>query len=56
MRQYQTTWNGTMTQARALVEAWKKEQEEKKRKQKMALWFSKNESIQAAREAVYRNN
>ena len=56
MRQYIATWNGTMTQARSLVEAWKKEQAEKKRKKKMALWFSKNESIQAAREAVYRNN
>jgi len=41
MRQYQTTWNGTMTQARALVEAWKKEQEEKKRMHKMGAWFAK---------------
>ena len=41
MRQYQATWNGTMTQARALVEAWKKEQEEKKRMHKMGLWFAK---------------
>ena len=41
MRQYQTTWNGTMTQARALVEAWKKEQEEKKRRHKMGAWFAK---------------
>lgn len=56
MRQYQATWNGTMTQARSLVAAWKKEQAEKQRKQKMALWFSKNESVQAAREAVYNNN
>lgn len=48
MRQYQATWNGTMTQARALVEAWKKEQEEKQRKEKMALWFTKNESVQEA--------
>ena len=30
-----------MTQARALVEAWKKEQEEKKRMHKMGLWFAK---------------
>ena len=35
MRQYTTTWNGTMTQARALVAAWKKEQAEKKRMHKM---------------------
>ena len=41
MRQYTATWNGTMTQARALVEAWKKEQEEKKRMHKMGLWFAK---------------
>jgi hypothetical protein len=30
-----------MTQARALVEAWKKEQEEKKRMHKMGAWFAK---------------
>jgi len=41
MRQYQTTWNGTMTQARALVAAWKKEQAEKKRMHKMGAWFAK---------------
>lgn len=41
MRQYTTTWNGTMTQARALVEAWKKEQAEKKRMHKMGAWFAK---------------
>jgi len=49
-------WNGTMSQARTIVQAWKKEQEEKKRMQKMALWFAKNESVQEAREAVYNNN
>jgi len=41
MRQYQATWNGTMTQARSLVAAWKKEQEEKKRMHKMGAWFAK---------------
>jgi hypothetical protein len=30
-----------MTQARALVDAWKKEQEEKKRLHKMGAWFAK---------------
>lgn len=49
-------WNGTMSQARAIVQAWKQEQEEKKRVQKMALWFARNESIQEAREIVYSNN
>lgn len=56
MKQYQATWNGTQSQARAMVQAWKKEQEAKARTKKMALWFSKNESVQAAREAVYNNN
>ncbi len=32
------------------------EESEKKRLEKMALWFSKNQSIQEAREAVYNNN
>jgi hypothetical protein len=30
-----------MTQARSLVAAWKKEQEEKKRMHKMGAWFAK---------------
>ena len=29
---------------------------EKKRLEKMALWFAKNQSIQEAREALYNNN
>ena len=32
------------------------EESEKKRLEKMALWFARNESIQEAREAVYSNN
>lgn len=55
MKQYQTTWNGTKSQARALVEAWKVEQAEKQRKRKMALWFSRGSSLQNAREKVIAN-
>jgi hypothetical protein len=56
MKQYQATWNGTKSQARSIVEVWKKDQEEKARAKKIALWFSRNTSIQEAREAVYNNN
>ena len=53
MRQYTTTWNGTMTQARALVEAWKIDQKEKERKKKMEAWFSKNEEEWAKRDLIF---
>jgi len=56
MKQFNATWNGTKSQARAMVEAWKLEQAEKQRKKKMALWFSRSRAMQEAREAVYINN
>lgn len=56
MKQYQSTWNGTMTQARALVEAWKIEQKEKERKKKMAAWFSKNAEEWAKRDLIFEQN
>lgn len=55
MKQFTATWNGTTSQGRALVETWKAEQEEKERKRKMVLWFSKNKSIHEAREKVMNN-
>lgn len=55
MKQFTATWNGTKLQARSMVELWKKEQEEKARAKKMALWFSRNASVQEAREKVIAN-
>lgn len=55
MKQFNATWNGTKSQARAMVEAWKLEQAEKQRKKKMALWFSRNQSMQLSREIVTNN-
>ena len=54
MRQYQATWNGTQSQARAMVEAWKIEQQEKQRKQKMAAYFSRVKMEEAR--AIVKNN
>jgi len=56
MKQFNATWNGTMSQARDMVEAWKQEQAEKARRAKMAIWFSRSQAIQEAREAIYSNN
>lgn len=53
MRQYQSTWNGTMTQARALVEAWKIDQKEKERKKRMAAWFSRNAEEWEKRDLIF---
>jgi len=53
MKQYQSTWNGTMTQARALVEAWEIDQKEKARKKKMAAWFSKNAEEWEKRDLIF---
>lgn len=55
MKQFTATWNGTKSQARAMVEAWKVEQAEKQRKRKMALWFSRGSSLQNAWEKVTAN-
>lgn len=56
MKQFNATWNGTKSQVRSMVETWKKEQAEKARRAKMAIWFSRNQAIQEAREAIYSNN
>jgi hypothetical protein len=53
MKIYQSTWNGTMTQARALVEAWKIDQKEKERKKKIAAWFSKNAEEWEKRDLIF---
>ncbi len=53
MKQYQSQWDGTMTQARALVEAWKIGQKEKKRKKIMAAWFAKNEEEWKKRDLIF---
>lgn len=53
MRQF-NQWNGTKSQSRAMVQAWKKEQETKAR-HKLSLFFAKNASIQEAREKVMSN-
>lgn len=53
MKRYNCEWNGTMTQARALVEAWKIDQKEKERKKKMAAWFSKNAEEWEKRDLIF---
>lgn len=53
MKQYQSEWNGTMTQARVLVEAWKIDQKEKERKKKMSAWFSKNAEEWEKRDLIF---
>ncbi len=54
MRQYQATWNGTRAEARAMVETWKIEQQEKQRKQKMAVYFARVKMEEAR--AIVKNN